>query len=164
MRRFIEWRTGIVRFWLKTVGAASSRLPNDWLTNAYGSRTDLLELVRFPRTKRPTGISANDRLVYYAAGELRYFAVVEVTSREPIEGLEEERWPYALHVHPLLLVPRLDAAPPLSDLQLHKGNLSVRHQSHIELSYDQFQSAVAGLARVAGLDSPVGAWEDLNEG
>jgi len=149
-----------MRYWLKTVGAANLRLPNDWLTDASGGRSDLLELVRFPRNKRPTGISAGDRLVYYAAGELRYFAVVQVMSRQPIESAQNERWPFALHVRALLLTPRLDAAPHLADLQLRKGNLSVRHQSHIELSHDQFQAAVVGLARVAGLVSPNASQRD----
>lgn len=143
-----------MRFWLKTVGAANARLPTDWLTDVKGRRCDLLELVRFPRNKRPTGISAGDRLVYYAAGELRYFAVVEVTSREPAES-DDERWPYALHVRALVVVPSLALAPPISDLRLRKGNLSVRHQSHIELSATQFQSALAGLVGVAGLERPI---------
>jgi hypothetical protein len=142
---------GDIRYWLKTVGAADARLPDDWLTDRRAARLDLLHTVRFPRTKRPTGVSAGDLLVYYAAGELCYFATAEVLSSEAAET-GEDRWPYMLEVRARLVVPRLSLAPPVSDLGLRRGNLSLRHQSHIELSRLQFETAVAGLARAGGLD------------
>lgn len=139
--------------WLKMVGAARQPLSTDWLNGMDveegRNRRDLLERVRFPRTKRPSGVEAGDRLVYYAAGAYRYFAIVEVLSSEPYRTDEDPRWPYALDVKPLLLVGHIDDAPPLSDLRLRKGNLSVRHQSHILLTPDQFASAVAGICSVA---------------
>lgn len=87
--------------------------------------------------------------MYYAASWRCYFAVVEVRSDEPDELDDELRWPYALDVTGRLLVPRLSIAPSLSDLSLRKGNLSVRHQSHVSLTRAQYDSAVAGLAAVA---------------
>lgn len=148
------------RYWLKTVGAADARLPNDWLTDPQAARLDLLHRVRFPRTKRPTGVSAGDLLVYYAAGELRYFATAEVLSSEPVLT-GEGRWPYMLEVRARLVLPFLSVAPPVSDLGLRRGNLSLRHQSHVELSRQQFEAAVLGLARAGGLDVAKGAGEGM---
>ncbi len=71
-----------MQHWLKMVGAANWPLPNEWLADGGGRRTDLLDRVRFSRSRRPSGVRAGDRLVYYAAKWQRYFAVVEVISTE----------------------------------------------------------------------------------
>ncbi|MDQ5807046.1 MAG: hypothetical protein M3320_00040 [Actinomycetota bacterium] len=138
-----------MQHWLKMVGAANWPLPNEWLADGGGRRTDLLDRVRFSRSRRPSGVRAGDRLVYYAAKWQRYFAVVEVISTESYEEEAESRWPLALDVEAKLLVPKLSIAPPVTDLNLRAGNYSVRTQSHIALNREQYARAVAGLAAVA---------------
>lgn len=142
-----------MQHWLKMVGTNPSPLSDDWITGVgigARERRDLLERVRFPHNRRPSGIDAGDRLVYYAAGWRRYFAVVEVLSDTPYLSDEDDRWPYVLDVHPRVLIARLSDAPPLEDLQLRKGNLSVRRGSHIRLEPGQYRSALEGLIRAAG--------------
>lgn len=141
-----------MQHWLKMVGTNPSPLPDDWITGAGvggRDRSDLLESVRFPTNRRPSGIEAGDRLVYYAAGWRRYFAVVEVISDTSYLSDEDERWPHVLDVHPRLLVARLSDAPPLEDLALRKGNLSVRRGSHVRLEPGQYRSALDGLLSAA---------------
>lgn len=135
--------------WLKIVDATRAALPDDWLSSAAGR--ELLERVRFPPNRRPTGVAHGDRLVYYASNRRRYFAVVEVVSSAPYEDAGAgTRWPWVLDVRPRLLLARLDTAPPLDDLCLRHGTLSVRRGSHVRLELDQYQAALEGLARVAG--------------
>ena len=140
-----------MQFWLKMVGTGEAPLPNRWLGSVAGDpdSRELLERVWFPTNKKPTGVDAGDRLVYYAAGARRFFAVVEVVSDEPYEAAESSRWPWALDVRPLLLVGLIDAAPSLAVLELRRGTLSVRHQSHIRLTHSQYATAVDRLAAVA---------------
>jgi hypothetical protein len=141
-----------VQYWLKMVGASTAPLPDDWLLglqDGEDDRRDLLQRVRFPRNKRPSGVDAGDRLVYYAATARRYFAIVEVISDEPYPSAEDPRWPWALDVHPLLLVAHIPDAPRLEDLQLRKGNLSVRRGSHVRLTPEQYATAVRGLSAAA---------------
>ena len=132
--------------WLKVVNATRDPLRDEWLADASHG---LLERVRFPRNKRPTGVARGDRLVYYSADRRRFFAVVEVISREPYEDRAQERWPYVLDVRPRLLLPRLDTAPALEALDLPRGLLSVRRQSHIRLDADQYTKALAALVAAA---------------
>jgi hypothetical protein len=135
---------------LKSVGAARGlELGNDWLTTGWGNqknRTDLLDRVRFAKNKRPSGVHAGDRLVFYAAGWERFFGIAIVLSDQPYEAAEpgEERWPWVLDVRVPLVVPRLEIAPHISQIEV--ANTSVRQQSHIRLSDSQYALAVSALA------------------
>jgi hypothetical protein len=137
---------------LKSIGVANDPVGNDWLTSGWSSkanRTDLLDRVRFAKNKRPSGVHAGDRLVFYAAGWERFFAIAIVTSAEPYVAIEEgeERWPWVLDVDVPLVVPRLELAPKLSEIEV--ANTSVRQQSHIRLSDEQLILAIDALtARV----------------
>jgi hypothetical protein len=134
---------------LKSIGAAPDlKLGSDWLTTGWGGmkdRTDLLDHVRFARNKRPSGVKTGDKLVFYAAGWERFFGIGIVVSDEPYEKVEpgEERWPWMLDVRVPLVVPRLDLAPHISEIRV--ANTSVRQQSHIRLSDDQFELAKKAL-------------------
>jgi hypothetical protein len=90
--------------WLKAIGHARGPLAETWLEE----RPELLRRTGFPRRPR---IQPGDRLVYYASVWRRVFAVVEAVG-EP-EPREHPRWPWAIAVEPLLVVPVLDAAPPV---------------------------------------------------
>jgi hypothetical protein len=129
-----------MNFWLKSIGATDHRLKNNWLDSRY----DLLDRVRFAANKRPSGVSLGDRLVLYAAGWERIYGIAIVTSPEAKEDLAEERWPWVLDVKVPLVVPRLDLAPGLDKIDV--ATTSVRQQSHIRLTKDQFESAVEALA------------------
>lgn len=128
-----------VSYWLKSIGAADHTLEKNWLDDRY----DLLDKIRFATNKRPSGVSRDDRLVLYAAGWECFYGIAIVESAEPREDLGEERWPWVLDVRVPLVVPRLDLAPRLSEMDV--ATTSVRQQSHIRLTEDQFESAVEAL-------------------
>jgi hypothetical protein len=131
-----------MNYWLKAIGSAKNRLDPDWLS----TRSDLLDKIKFGKTKRPSGISRDDRLVLYAARWECFFGVAVVTSVEPRWDPSEEKWPWVLDVKVPLLVPRLDLAPRLSEMGV--ANTSVRQQSHIALTREQFEKAVGALVAV----------------
>jgi hypothetical protein len=135
-----------MKFWLKSIGATNHALDNDWLHERY----DLVDRIRFATNKRPTGVSIGDRLVLYAAVWERFYGVAIVTSAEPQEDLAEKRWPWVLDVNVPLVVPRLDIAPSLDEMDV--APTSVRQQSHIALTEGQFNKALAAL--VALVDAP----------
>jgi hypothetical protein len=128
-----------MNYWLKSIGSADDELDRDWLS----SRGDLLDQVRFATNKRPSGIARGDRLVLYAAGWECFYGVAIVTSEESREDLGEKRWPWVLDVTVPLVVPRLDLAPHLREMDV--ANTSVRQQSHIALTREKFEKALTAL-------------------
>ena len=104
-----------------------------------------MESVWFP--KHPRSIRAGDLLTYYAAGRGVLPAVVEVVNDEVYESRDHprysERWPWRMDVTPLLVIPRLDAAPPLSALNVDP--LRVRRQSHILLQPEELEGLKIAL-------------------
>lgn len=128
-----------MNFWLKSIGASDHLLENNWLD----SRRDLLDRIRFAVNKRPSGVARGDRLVLYASGWECFYGIAIVTSAEPKEDLGEERWPWVLDVRVPIVVPRLDMAPRLSEMNV--ATTSVRQQSHISLTTDQFENALEAL-------------------
>jgi hypothetical protein len=124
--------------WLKAVGHARGPLAETWLAE----RPELLRGTGFPRRPR---IAPGDRLVYYASVWRRVFAVVEALE-EP-ERREHARWPWTIAVEPLLVVPVLDAAPPVEAIGVAARSMS--QQSHIRIGPEQYERAVLALASVA---------------
>ena len=86
-----------------------------------------------------------DRLVLYASVWRRVFAVCEVIG-EP-EPREHPRWPWTVPIETLLVVPALDAAPPVEAIGVAARSMS--QQSHIRLRAEHYERAVAALASVA---------------
>ena len=84
--------------WLKALGHAQAPLPAAWIEDGAVRR---LTRAGFPRHPR---MEPGDRLVYHASVWRRVFAIVHPVS---------ERRPWAVAVEPLLVVPRLDDAPPV---------------------------------------------------
>ena len=125
-------------YWLKAIGHARGPLAEDWLEQ----RPELLRRTGFPRRPR---IEPGDRLVYYASVWRRVFAVVEAL--ELPERREHPRWPWTIAVEPLLLVPVLDAAPPVEAVGVARRSMS--QQSHIRITPAQYQRGVTALASVA---------------
>ena len=130
--------------WLKGIGHAGASLPEAWLTDGWSS---ILERTGFPRRPR---MEPGDRLVYYAAGWRCVFAVVEAVG-EPTDQVrhtsDPARWPWSIRVEPLLIVPRLENAPPVEAIGVAARSMS--QQSHIRLSEEHYERAVEALAGVA---------------
>jgi hypothetical protein len=130
--------------WLKGIGHAGASLPEAWLTDGWSS---ILARTGFPRRPR---MEPGDRLVYYAAGWRCVFAVVEAVG-EPTDQVRHTsnpaRWPWSIAVEPLLIVPRLENAPPVEAIGVAARSMS--QQSHIRLSEEHYERAVEALAGVA---------------
>ena len=124
--------------WLKAIGHARGPLTERWPEE----RPELLRRTGFPRRPR---IEAGDRLVLYASVWRRVFAVVEAL--ELPEPREHPRWPWTIAVEPLLVVPVLDAAPPVEAIGVAARSMS--QQSHIRIGPEHYERAVAALASVA---------------
>ena len=124
--------------WLKAIGHARGPLTERWPEE----RPALLRRTGFPRRPR---IVPGDRLVYYASVWRRVFAVVEAL--ELPEPREHPRWPWTIAVEPLLVVPVLDAAPPVEAIGVAARSMS--QQSHIRIGPEHYERAVAALASVA---------------
>jgi hypothetical protein len=130
--------------WLKGIGHARWSLPESWLAE----RPAILERTGFPRRPR---IEVGDRLVYYAAGWKRVFAIVEAVG-EPTDRVAHTsnptRWPWSIAVEALLVVPHMENAPPVEAIGVAARSMS--QQSHIRLSEEHYERAVEAIAGVAG--------------
>ena len=131
-------RSGEVGYWLKAVGHARGPLAEDWLE----ARPELLLRTGFPRRPR---IATDDRLVLYASVWRRVFAIVQVVG-EP-EPREHPRWPWTVATEPLLVVPTLDAAPPVEAIGVAARSMS--QQSHISIERSHYERAVEAIASIA---------------
>lgn len=130
--------------WLKALGHARGPLPEAWLEDG---RLTSLRRTGFPRRPR---MEPGDRLVYYASVWRRVFAIVEVTE-PPTDAhpsaSDPRRWPWSVAVEPLLVVPRLDTAPPVEAIGVPARSMC--QQSHIRLTAEQYDRAVDVLASIA---------------
>ena len=124
--------------WLKAIGHARGPLTERWPED----RPELLRRTGFPRRPR---IVPGDRLVYYASVWRRVFAVVEAL--ELPEPREHPRWPWTIAVEPLLVVPVLDAAPPVEAIGVAARSMS--QQSHIRIERAHYERAVEAIASIA---------------
>ena len=125
-------------YWLKAVGHARGPLPEDWLQE----RAALLRRTGFPRRPR---IAPGDRLVLYASVWRRVFAIAEATG-EP-EQRDHPRWPWTITIETLLLVPVLDAAPPVEAIGVAARSMS--QHSHIRIEPEHYRRAVEAISSVA---------------
>ena len=124
--------------WLKAVGHARGPLSEGW----FEERPELLHRTGFPRRPR---ILPGDRLVLYASVWRRVFAAAEVVG-EP-ERREHPRWPWTVAIEPLLVIPVLDAAPPVEAMGVAARSMS--QQSHIRISPEAYERAVDAIASIA---------------
>ena len=130
-----------MQHWLKAIGHAKGPLEDDWLAERPAS----LSRTGFPRRPR---MAPGDRCVYYASVWRVVFAVVEVVSDPELTGRAgTDRWPWTVAVESLLLIPRLDRAPPVEAIGVPARSMS--QQSHIRLSPEHFTRAVDAIASVA---------------
>jgi hypothetical protein len=87
-----------------------------------------------------------DRLVLYASVWRRVFALAEVLG-EP-ERREHPRWPWTVPIETLLVVPVLDAAPPVEAIGVAARSMS--QHSHIAIGAEHYRRALDAIASVAG--------------
>jgi hypothetical protein len=125
-------------YWLKAIGHARGPLSERWLDE----RSELLRRTGFPRRPR---IAAGDRLVLYASVWRRVFALAEVVG-DP-QPREHPRWPWTVEIETLLVVPVLDAAPPVETIGVAARSMS--QQSHIRIDAGHYERALEALASVA---------------
>ncbi len=128
--------------WLKALGHAKWSLPDAWLEDERGP--ERLRRTGFPRRPR---IQPGDRLVYYASVWRRVFALMEVVGEPTDEHPVSARWPWTVAVEPLLVVPRLENAPPVEAIGVPARSMS--QQSHIRLLASHYERAVEAIAGVA---------------
>jgi hypothetical protein len=83
--------------------------------------------------------------VLYASVWRRVFALCEVTG-DPV-AREHPRWPWIVEIETLLVIPVLDAAPPVEAIGVAARSMS--QQSHIRISADHYARAVDAIASVA---------------
>jgi hypothetical protein len=126
-------------YWLKAIGHARGPLAEDWIE----TRPELLRRTGFPRRPR---IAPGDRLVLYASVWRRVFAIAEALA-EP-EPRDHPRWPWTISIETLLVVPVLDAAPPVEAIGVAARSMS--QQSHIRITAEHYERAVLAIASVAG--------------
>ena len=125
-------------YWLKAVGHARGPLAEDWIE----TRAALLRSTGFPRRPR---IEPGDRLILYASVWRRVFAAAEVTGAP--EPRDHPRWPWTVSIETLLVVPVLDAAPPVEAIGVAARSMS--QQSHIRIEAGHYARAVEAMASVA---------------
>jgi hypothetical protein len=90
-------------------------------------------------------MTPGDRLVLYASVWRRVFAIATVLG-EP-EPRDHPRWPWTVEIETLLLVPVLDAAPPIEAIGVPARSMS--QQSHIRIDVGHYERAVEALASIA---------------
>ena len=132
-------------YWLKAIGHARGPLSERWLDE----RPELLHRTGCPRRPR---IAVGDRLVLYASVWRRVFAIAEVLG-EP-EPRDHPRWPWTVAIETLLVVPVLDAAPPIEAIGVAARSMS--QQSHIRIEAAHYDRAVEALASVAVMHRSAG--------
>ena len=99
----------------------------------------------FPRRPR---MAPGDRLIYYASVWRAVFAAVEVVSEPQQTGKPgTDRWPWTVAVEALVAIPLLDRAPPVEAIGVAARSMS--QQSHIRITPEQYEQAIAALASVA---------------
>jgi len=86
-----------------------------------------------------------DRLVMYASVWRRVFAICEVIG-DP-EPRDHPRWPWTVAIETLLVVPVLDAAPPVEAIGVAARSMS--QQSHIRITEEHYRRALEAIASVA---------------
>jgi hypothetical protein len=104
-------------YWVFNIGTAEWRPDEDWLATWRHHTQEMW----FTPNKKPTGVRPGDRAVMHGSGGRGFFAVMEVTSREPEPNLAEDaedrrRWPWILHYKLLVAIRADEHAPSLANV------------------------------------------------
>lgn len=118
-------------------------MPDDWRT--------IDVLTRAATFARRPSLRPGDQIAYYASGKGIVFATGVVTSHpyEVHEDGTESNWPWRVNVQLERYVDFIHDGVALEDLSVANRNLrkSVRQQSHIRLSEDEFSVAETSLPK-----------------
>ena len=132
-------------YWLKVVGMGESGKPieDDWKRH----RRLLERSVMFPKRRRPKGIKVGDAIVLYAGGWRAIFAAGEATTMPYSPPGVDPKYPWLVDAawDEESTLPFVHHGVPLSVIGV--DGKSVRQQSHIALSDEQYRAAVRALRR-----------------
>lgn len=125
-----------MKYWLKLIGTTED--PVDCYKKTYVA---LKPKRGFPR------IEKEDKMVLYASGKYRVFAIADVTS--PVERTDQhKRWPFEVKVK---IDPNLDVERGvlIDKISVGKRDLrqSIQRQSYIELEKSEYDEAVRLLTQ-----------------
>jgi hypothetical protein len=126
--------------WLKLVGAIDEPMPDPWLAG----RADLRDEVGF--TKR-AAVDIGEELVLYAIPQRKIIGLAAVASH-PMKSGKEERRPWRSKIRLVIAIASYARAPGLDDIEEPGGrklSQSVQRQSHIKLSWKEYESARTAL-------------------
>jgi hypothetical protein len=129
-------------YWLKALGmgARGQQMPDDWR-----SITVLTHSATFAREP---SLKAGDGIVYYASGKGLIFAAGEVTSYPyRAEDPSESNWPWRVNVRLDHQKEWIHEGAALETLNVGDRDIrvSMRRRSHIRLTEDEYNAAVAAL-------------------
>lgn len=133
-------------YWLKVVGAGAKPIEDDWKAH----RKLLERKVMFPA--QPRRIKTGDAIVLYAASWRVIFAIGEVTTMPYRAPHVDPEYPWLVDViwEEESTLPFVHHGVPLSSIGV--DGKSVRQQSHIALSEEEYRAATRALRRLkAGL-------------
>jgi len=136
-------------YWVFNIGTADYRPDEDWLA-AWRHHT---QEMWFTPNKKPTGVQTGDRAVMHGTGGRGFFAVMEVTSREPepnrtAELADRERWPWILHYKLLVAIRADEHAPSLEDVGWPNPK-SLRRQPHVRIDRGMYERISRGIVEGA---------------
>jgi len=132
--------------WVFTIGTRDWAPALNWLEQ-WGH---LSHEMWFPGSKKPTGITAGDRGVFYGSHGHGFLGAVEVLSEIPEPQTREEdkdRWPWIMR-HRLLVSKAADkniASPEMAGMTTRR----VARGPHTQISAEEYDSAVEQMLRAA---------------
>lgn len=135
-----------MRYWVYTIGHADKAPPYEWLSSWEWHRSEMW----FPRTKRPTSISAGDRAVVYGSRARGFLASVEITGHAPEPNPREghqDQFPWVLR-HRLLVSKACDgnvASPESAGIRTQR----IQRGPHTEIDRDEYERAIDALLAAA---------------
>ena len=134
-------------YWLKMLGSGSHAMDESLVPR-------VLREIRSP--KRP-GFNAGDRLVLYALGHDRVFAIVAALG-SPYPGDGPNPWDRWMADVRKVMATSYARAPRLRDICVPGGrdlHQSIRQHAHIRLTDEEYERAVAALRRAGAEEDPL---------
>jgi hypothetical protein len=142
-----------VAYWLKALGTSTDRMTRYWVRDS----PEDLRNIGFPRNP---SVRVGDPLVYYASGYGKVVGLVEVFMPPSLDN-REAPWSYRCDVRPRIAIADIERGVELDELNVpgeRDLRKSIRQQSHIRLSAEEYDRAFAALR--AGLRPDSGGFID----
>lgn len=137
-----------IKYWVYTIGTRDAKPPEGWLAEWPHHAYEMW----FTDTKKPTGISAGDRAIFYGSHGRGFLGAVEVAGREPQPNRDKDaggrkRWPWVLE-HRLLVAKAADrhiASPDAAGINARR----IARGPHTEIGADEYMAALEQLLAAA---------------